>query len=109
MASSASPGRPGLPNNASGTLTSAAPVGKVVTRGETLYWLGNRPVVLFYGRLPQWREAGANSLVARTGGDTITDDKRPGNVGQPARRRIGRWRPWPNDRKVHYPGAVRAR
>ena len=45
-----------LPNHASGVLTAAAPVGKVVTRGAELYRLDNRPVVLLYGRLPQWRE-----------------------------------------------------
>lgn len=45
-----------LPNNASGVLTSAVPVGKVVIRGGELYRLDNRPVVLLYGRLPQWRE-----------------------------------------------------
>ena len=45
-----------LPNHAAGVLTAAVPVGKVVTRGGVLYRLDNRPVILFYGRLPQWRE-----------------------------------------------------
>ena len=45
-----------LPNNAGGVLTSVVAVGKVVSRGGELYRLDNRPVVLLYGRLPQWRE-----------------------------------------------------
>lgn len=42
-------------NGLSGTLTATAKEGSVVERGQTLYWVDNRPVPLLYGELPAWR------------------------------------------------------
>jgi peptidoglycan hydrolase-like protein with peptidoglycan-binding domain len=38
-----------------GTLTSLHDPGRVVKRGQALYWVDGKPVTLMYGRLPMWR------------------------------------------------------
>jgi hypothetical protein len=42
----------------SGTVTWLSPNGTVVSRGETLFRIDNRPVVLLYGSTPSWRAFG---------------------------------------------------
>jgi hypothetical protein len=48
-----------------GTVTALREPGSVVTRGEALYWLNGRPVVLMYGRVPMWRRLDASSTGGR--------------------------------------------
>jgi Putative peptidoglycan binding domain/HlyD family secretion protein len=43
-------------NGREGTITGLPEEGAVVTRGKALYRVDGRPVPLFYGRLPAWRE-----------------------------------------------------
>jgi peptidoglycan hydrolase-like protein with peptidoglycan-binding domain len=43
-------------NGREGTVTDLPEEGAVVTRGRALYRVDGRPVPLFYGRLPAWRE-----------------------------------------------------
>jgi Putative peptidoglycan binding domain len=38
-----------------GTVTGLREPGRVVERGEALYWVDGRPVTLMYGRVPMWR------------------------------------------------------
>jgi hypothetical protein len=46
----------------SGTLTWLPPAGQVIRQGQTLYETGNgSPVVLLYGRVPDWRALGEGS------------------------------------------------
>ncbi|WP_431936682.1 peptidoglycan-binding protein [Micromonospora sp. RP3T] len=40
----------------SGTVTRLAGVGATVRRGEALFWVDDKPVVLLYGKLPAYRE-----------------------------------------------------
>jgi hypothetical protein len=40
---------------AMGTVTALREPGRVVERGEALYWLNGKPVTLMYGRVPMWR------------------------------------------------------
>ncbi|WP_199199930.1 peptidoglycan-binding protein [Micromonospora sp. RP3T] len=40
----------------SGTVTRLAGVGATVKRGEALFWVDDKPVVLLYGKLPAYRE-----------------------------------------------------
>lgn len=44
-----------------GTVTQLAPVGSEVRRGGALFFVDDRPVVLFYGPRPMWRELGVGS------------------------------------------------
>jgi Putative peptidoglycan binding domain len=46
-------------NQASGTLTRLAAVGRVVRQGQTLYQVNGLPVVLLYGNVPAWRTLSA--------------------------------------------------
>jgi multidrug efflux pump subunit AcrA (membrane-fusion protein) len=40
---------------AMGTVTALRKPGRVVERGQALYWLDGKPVTLMYGRIPMWR------------------------------------------------------
>ena len=42
-----------------GTVTAVPKVGAVIERGQALYWVDNRPVLLLYGDLPAWRRLAA--------------------------------------------------
>jgi peptidoglycan hydrolase-like protein with peptidoglycan-binding domain len=44
---------------AAGTLTSAAGSGRIVRRGDVLYRVDTKPVVLMYGAKPAWRDLAA--------------------------------------------------
>jgi peptidoglycan hydrolase-like protein with peptidoglycan-binding domain len=44
-----------------GTVTALREPGRVVVRGEALYWVDGRPVTLMYGRVPMWRRLDASS------------------------------------------------
>jgi hypothetical protein len=44
-----------VPNQAQGTVTWLPTVGQVVSEGQTLYQVSNRPVVLLYGTTPAYR------------------------------------------------------
>jgi hypothetical protein len=44
-----------------GTVTALRKPGAVVERGEALYWLDGRPVVLLYGSVPAWRHLDASA------------------------------------------------
>lgn len=45
-------------NQLQGTVTAIAGAGSVVERGQALYSVENRPVVLLHGELPAWRRLG---------------------------------------------------
>lgn len=45
-----------IANEANGTYTGLPAVGAVLTRGQTLYEVDGRPVVLCYGARPEWRD-----------------------------------------------------
>ncbi len=42
-----------------GVVTAVPDAGTVVERGQPLYWIDNRPVLLLYGDLPAWRRLAA--------------------------------------------------
>jgi peptidoglycan hydrolase-like protein with peptidoglycan-binding domain len=42
-------------------VTALRKAGKVVTRGQALYWLDGKPVTLMYGRVPMWRRLNAST------------------------------------------------
>lgn len=42
-----------------GVVTAVPEAGTVVERGQPLYWVDNRPVLLLYGDLPAWRRLAA--------------------------------------------------
>jgi peptidoglycan hydrolase-like protein with peptidoglycan-binding domain len=44
-----------------GTVTALREPGRVVERGEALYWVDGRPVTLMYGRVPMWRRLDASA------------------------------------------------
>src|SRR5262249_58829105 len=44
-----------------GTVTALRSPGRVVERGEALYWLDAKPVTLMYGSVPMWRRLNASS------------------------------------------------
>lgn len=44
-----------IANEATGTYTALPAIGAVVSRGQQLYEVDGRPVVLFYGARPEWR------------------------------------------------------
>jgi multidrug efflux pump subunit AcrA (membrane-fusion protein) len=44
-----------------GTVTSLHDAGRVVKRGQALYWLDGKPVTLMYGRVPMWRRLDPSS------------------------------------------------
>ena len=46
---------------AMGTVTELRKPGRVVTRGQALYWLDGKPVTLMYGELPMWRPLNASA------------------------------------------------
>jgi peptidoglycan hydrolase-like protein with peptidoglycan-binding domain len=46
---------------AMGTVTALRKAGKVVERGQALYWLDGKPVTLMYGRVPMWRRLNAST------------------------------------------------
>jgi len=56
------PGSYAVRGQSSGTLTWLPPAGQVIRQGQTLYETGNgSPVVLLYGRVPDWRALGEGS------------------------------------------------
>jgi peptidoglycan hydrolase-like protein with peptidoglycan-binding domain len=60
-------GRPAqVVNRLAGTITSTAAVGATVSRGQSLYAVDQRPVVLFYGAVPAYRP-----LLAGLTGDDV--------------------------------------
>jgi peptidoglycan hydrolase-like protein with peptidoglycan-binding domain len=48
-----------VPNRLSGTLTWLPEVGAVIGRGQTLYRVDDRPVMLMFGTLPAYRDLGS--------------------------------------------------
>jgi multidrug efflux pump subunit AcrA (membrane-fusion protein) len=44
-----------------GTVTSLHDPGRVVKRGQALYWVDGKPVTLMYGRVPMWRRLDRSS------------------------------------------------
>jgi multidrug efflux pump subunit AcrA (membrane-fusion protein) len=44
-----------------GTVTGLRKPGRVVTRGQALYWVDGQPVTLMYGRVPMWRRLNAST------------------------------------------------
>jgi peptidoglycan hydrolase-like protein with peptidoglycan-binding domain len=50
-----------------GTVTGLRRAGKIVERGQALYWLDGKPVTLMYGGVPMWRPLNASA----TGGKDI--------------------------------------
>jgi multidrug efflux pump subunit AcrA (membrane-fusion protein) len=46
---------------AAGTVTALPRPGRLVRRGDALYWVDSRPVTLFYGWVPMWRPLHASS------------------------------------------------
>jgi multidrug efflux pump subunit AcrA (membrane-fusion protein) len=57
---------------AMGTVTALRKPGRVVTRGQALYWVDGKPVTLMYGGVPMWRPLNA----ATPGGKDIRELER---------------------------------
>jgi multidrug efflux pump subunit AcrA (membrane-fusion protein) len=57
---------------AMGTVTALRKPGRVVTRGQALYWVDGKPVTLMYGDVPMWRPLNA----ATPGGKDIRELER---------------------------------
>jgi peptidoglycan hydrolase-like protein with peptidoglycan-binding domain len=55
-----------------GTVTALREPGRVVERGEALYWVDGKPVTLMYGNVPMWRRLDRSS----TGGRDIRELER---------------------------------
>ncbi|HKB19521.1 MAG TPA: peptidoglycan-binding protein [Gaiellaceae bacterium] len=58
--------------HAMGTVTALRKPGRVVTRGQALYWVDGKPVTLMYGDVPMWRPLNA----ATPGGKDIRELER---------------------------------
>ncbi len=46
---------------AAGTVTALSKPGRIVERGQALYWLDGKPVTLMYGEVPMWRRLDGSS------------------------------------------------
>jgi peptidoglycan hydrolase-like protein with peptidoglycan-binding domain len=51
--------------HAPGTVTALREPGRVVKRGQALYWVDGKPVTLMYGQVPMWRRLDASSAGGR--------------------------------------------
>lgn len=73
-----------LPVKATGTITWLPPTGTVLARGDEVLRVDDRPVILLYGELPQYRELAAGRAPEASTGDDVAPVPGPSGTAPPA-------------------------